>query len=64
MPTPSTAGCRRSPTVKVLLNEELDDPATWSNLADWLGLDGGIPDVDGTEGNRAGRARWKASTPG
>ena len=45
--------------VKVLLNEELDDPATWSNLADWLGLDGGIPDVDGTEGNRAGRARWE-----
>ena len=45
--------------VKVLLNEELDNPATWSNLADWLGLDGGIPDVDGTEGNRAGRARWE-----
>ena len=45
--------------VKVLLNEELDDPATWSNLADWLGLDGAIPDVDGTEGNRAGRARWE-----
>ena len=25
----------------------------------WLGLDGAIPDVDGTEGNRAGRARWE-----
>ena len=45
--------------VKVLLNEELDDPATWSDLADWLGLDGAIPDVDRTEGNRAGRARWE-----
>ena len=45
--------------VKVLFNEELDDPATWLDLADWLGLDGAIPDVDRTEGNRAGRARWE-----
>lgn len=45
--------------VKVLLNEELDNPATWSELAEWLGLDGAIPDVDRSEGNRAGRARWE-----
>lgn len=45
--------------VKVLLNEELDNPNTWSDLADWLGLDGAIPDVDRTEGNPAGRARWE-----
>ena len=45
--------------VKVLLNEELDNPDTWSDLADWLGLDGAIPDVDRTEGNLAGRARWE-----
>jgi len=45
--------------VKVLLNEELDDPATWSDLAEWLGLEGAIPNVNRTEGNRAGRARWE-----
>ena len=46
--------------VKVLLNEELNDEATWSELADWLGLESGIPEVDPGQGNPAGRARFEA----
>ena len=45
--------------VKVLLNEDLNRPETWLDLQGWLGLDAPIPDVERSQGNPAGRARWE-----
>jgi len=43
--------------VRVVLTEELNDPATWADLAHWLGIEGVIPEVDAGSGNPASRAR-------
>ena len=45
--------------VKVLLNEDLNRPETWLELADWLGLEDAIPTVAEKEGNPRGLARWE-----
>jgi hypothetical protein len=45
--------------IKVVLNEHLNDDRTWFDLAQWLALDGGIPDAPPAAGNRAGRARFE-----
>jgi hypothetical protein len=45
--------------VKVLLNEDLNRPETWTDLADWLGVEDAIPDVEAKAGNPAGLARWE-----
>jgi len=46
--------------VKVLLNEELNQPETWAGLESWLGLESAIPEVEGNSGNPAGRARFES----
>ncbi|MGB0509551.1 MAG: hypothetical protein ACPGGB_01415, partial [Flavobacteriales bacterium] len=45
--------------VKVLLNEDLNRPETWTDLAAWLGVENAIPDVEAKAGNPAGLARWE-----
>jgi len=45
--------------IKVLLNEDLNQPETWTDLADWLGLEDAIPTVEAKEGNPSGLARWE-----
>lgn len=45
--------------VKVLFNASLSDDETWRDLADWLGLDGVIPEAPAERVNAAGRARWE-----
>ena len=45
--------------IKVVLNEHLNEARTWADLAQWLGLDGGIPDAPPSSGNPAGRARFE-----
>ena len=44
--------------IKVVLNESLNESETWQDLASWLGLDGGIPEVERSAANPAGMARW------
>lgn len=45
--------------VRVLLNEDLNRPETWTDLAGWLGLADAIPEVDARDGNPSGLARWE-----
>lgn len=45
--------------VKVLLNEDLNRPEIWTDLADWLGVEDAIPEVEARAGNPAGLARWE-----
>lgn len=45
--------------IKVVLNGDLNGEGTWLDLARWLKVDGGIPEVPPAAGNRAGRARFE-----
>ncbi len=45
--------------VKVLLHEDLGSEATWKGLAEWLGLDGEIPESGTERVNPAGLPRWE-----
>ena len=45
--------------VNVLLNEDLNRPETWTDLAEWLGLEDAIPSVEVKDGNPSGLARWE-----
>lgn len=46
-------------SVKVVFNDHLNDGETWADLADWLELEGAIPEAPPASGNRAGRARFE-----
>ena len=46
--------------VKVLLNEDLNRPETWTDLREWLELESAIPEVERNMGNPAGRARFES----
>ena len=45
--------------VKVVLNEHLNDPQTWEDLARWLGVEGPLPEAGEGAGNPAGMAKWQ-----
>ena len=47
--------------VKVLLNEDLNRAETWTDLVQWLGLEGTVPNVERGRGNPAGRARFEGA---
>ena len=45
--------------IKVLLHEDLASEATWKDLAEWLDLDGEIPESGTERVNPAGLPRWE-----
>ena len=44
--------------IKVVLNDQLNEPGFWEDLSSWLGIHGPVPEVPPASGNRAGRARF------